>query len=89
MGKRFNLVDIGRASSEQPYRHTVADIIVPLTDNYFVGSVLPNKGAAYQSFLQQIILKSTLAAKNAGMHPRAELGSSLSYSYKLAGLPDL
>ncbi len=88
VGKRFNLVDIGRSDISQPYRHTVADIIVPLVDNYFVGSVLPNKGSTYQQLLQQIITKSTLAAEAAGMHKRPELGSSLSYSYKLAGLPE-
>ncbi|MBS1989769.1 MAG: hypothetical protein JSS83_04575 [Cyanobacteria bacterium SZAS LIN-3] len=86
VGKRFNLVDISPTSAKQPYQHTVSDIIVPLADNYFVGSVLPDKGAAYQSFLQQIIAKATVAAKNAAMHERPEPGSSLSYSYKLAGL---
>ncbi len=85
VGKRFNLVDISKTNAT-PYEHTVADIIVPLADNYFVGSVLPNKGVAYQSYLQQIITKANVAAKNAGMHERPELGSSLSYSYKLAGL---
>lgn len=86
VGQRFNLVDISKSHAVKPYEHTVADIIVPLVDNYFVGSVLPNKGAAYQPYLQQIIAKANVAAKNAGMHERPELGSSLSYSYKLAGL---
>lgn len=86
VGQRFNLVDISKTNAPKPYEHTVADIIVPLVDNYFVGSVLPNKGVAYQHFLQQIIGKANIAAKNAGMHERPELGSSLSYSYKLAGL---
>ncbi len=86
VGQRFNLVDISKSHAVKPYEHTVADIIVPLADNYFVGSVLPNKGVAYQPYLQQIIAKANIAAKNAGMHERPELGSSLSYSYKLAGL---
>lgn len=86
VGQRFNLVDISKSHAVKPYEHTVADIIVPLADNFFVGSVLPNKGVAYQPYLQQIIAKANVAAKNAGMHERPELGSSLSYSYKLAGL---
>lgn len=86
VGQRFNLVDISKSHAVKPYEHTVADIIVPLADNFFVGSVLPNKGVAYQPYLQQIIAKANIAAKNAGMHERPELGSSLSYSYKLAGL---
>lgn len=86
VGQRFNLVDISKSHAVKPYEHTVADIIVPLVDNYFVGSVLPNKGVAYQPYLQQIIAKANIAAQNAGMHERPELGSSLSYSYKLAGL---
>lgn len=84
-GKRFNLVDISRSSGSSPYKHSVADMVVPLVDNYFVGSVLPNKGAIYQRFLQQIITKSHAAAARAGL-PTTEMGSSLSYSHKLAGL---
>ena len=86
VGKRFNLVDISKANATKPYEHTVADIIVPLADNYFVGSVLPNKGVLYQPYLQQIIAKANIAAKKAGMHEQPELEPSLSYSYTLAGL---
>jgi hypothetical protein len=84
VGKRFNIVDVSKTNSTSPYKHSVADMIVPLVDNYFVGSVLPNKGAIYQRFLQQIITKSNAAAQSAGL-PLTEMGSSLAYSHKLAG----
>jgi len=84
--KRFNLVDISPTSSTNPRHHTVSDIIVPLMDNYFTGSVLSDKGVKYRAQLAQIIDKATKAARTASMHPAGAADSSLQYSYKLAGL---
>lgn len=85
--KRFNLVDISPTNATSPRHHTVSDIIVPLMDNYFTGSVLSDKGLKYRAQLAQIIDKATRAARSASMHPAAGADSSLQYSYKLAGLP--
>ena len=84
--KRFNLVDISPTSAVRPHKHTVSDMIVPLMDNYFTGSILADKGLKYRPQLAQIISKATKAARSASMHPAHEGDSSLRYSYQLAGL---
>ena len=84
--RRFNLVDISPTSAVRPYQHTVSDMIVPLVDNYFTGSVLSDKGLKYRPQLAEIITKATKASLNASMHPVREGDSSLRYSYQLAGL---
>lgn len=83
VAQRFNLVDVAR-TKDNTHKVSVSDMICTLMDNYFTGSVLPDKGLSYRPQLQSIIEKANLAARKANMPDIPS--SSLDYSYKLAGL---